>query len=121
MEAEGNRTDGGLFAVGPNHKQITGLEGVTAAIVRYQNVFFVLIALMCVAAFNGRWRVNPDTALYRGIAHNLATGHGYTFAHQTERWAYPGLPLMLAGLEKLFGTSPLWPILLMHLMTAGCI
>ena len=76
------------------------------------------MALWYVAAFNGQWRIGPDSALYRQLGHNIAVGRGYVFHGQLHDHAYPGLPLLLAGCEKAFGQSPLPPLILMLVMAA---
>jgi hypothetical protein len=72
-------------------------------IVRLRWVIFALVVVVNVAAFNGRWRVGPDSALYREVARNLAEGRGYTFRGEHHDHAYPGLPSLLAGIDRVFG------------------
>jgi hypothetical protein len=62
-------------------------------------------------SFNGQWRIEPDSALYIAIGRNLATGQGYTYHGMPHHLAFPGLPLLLAGLFKIFGTKTLVPAL----------
>ena len=62
------------------------------------------------------WRVGVDSALYRGLARSLVRGDGYVFAGEHHKHAYPGLPLMLAGIEKLVGESPAWPLALIVIL-----
>ena len=57
----------------------------------------------------GQWRIEPDSALYLSIARNLAEGQGYTYHGQPHNLVYPGLPYLLAGTLKVFGTETLWP------------
>jgi hypothetical protein len=42
------------------------------------------------------------------LGHSLATGQGYTFGEFGSKQVYPGLPLLLAWLEKVFGLAA-WP------------
>src|SRR5581483_8971797 len=70
---------------------------VTSAIVRYRKYLFLLVALLYVISFNGRWRLGLDTANYRGLAINLVRGKGYTFGDWAPHQIYPGLPYLLAG------------------------
>jgi hypothetical protein len=80
------------------------------SIVRLRWPTFIFVILLITAAYNGRWRVGRDSALYREVARNLATEKGYTFRSQHERHIYPGLPLLLAGIDKVFGIQdPLQP------------
>jgi hypothetical protein len=79
-------------------------------IVRWRWAFFILLAAIQLATFNGRWRIGRDGALYRDVAQNLAAGKGYTYRDALETHVYPGLPLLLAGIEKVFGPQdPLQP------------
>lgn len=86
------------------------------ALTRHRRIVFVGIALLYVLGFNGIWRVNVDSALYRGLGHSMATGGGYTFAGAHHEHAFFGLPLMLAACEKVFGVTPLPPQILITLM-----
>src|SRR3954469_22544467 len=94
---------------------------LTDAIVRHRRVFYIAIAVFYALAFTGQWRVGRDSALYRGLGHSLATGHGYHFGAFSSRQIYPGLPVLLAGLEKVFGPASAPPIILIHLFSLGCI
>ena len=86
------------------------------ALTRHRRGVFVCIVLLYVAGFNGIWRVNVDSALYRGLGHSMATGGGYTFAGMHHEHAFFGLPLMLAICERLFGVTPVPPQILITLM-----
>jgi hypothetical protein len=94
---------------------------LTRWIVTHRVHIFAFAALMYLLAFNGEWRVGRDSSFYRGLAHSLATGHGYHFGEFGSRQIYPGLPVLLAGLEKVFGGRDLPPILLIHLFSLGCL
>jgi hypothetical protein len=83
---------------------------VTDAIVRYRKLFFIGIAALYLISFNGRWRIGLDSSIYRGLGHNLATGQGYVFGETASHQVYPGLPLILAGLERTISASVFWPI-----------
>lgn len=85
-------------------------------LVRHRRVAFVLVGLLYLLSFNGLWRVNVDSALYRGLAHSLAIGRGYQFAGEPHHHAFAGLPWMLALCEKLFGVTPLPGQVLITLM-----
>ncbi len=94
---------------------------LTDAIARHRKVFWCILIGVYAFAFNGQWRIGKDSALYRGLAHSLASGRGYTFGEFGSRQVYPGLPVLLAGLEKCFSLAA-WPgIVVMHLMALGCL
>ncbi len=87
----------------------------TRWLVRWRRWFFLGIALLIVAQFNGNWRIGLDSSIYRGVADSLASGRGYTFAGRTQTQVYPGLPYLLAGLQVVFQTKNLaYPLLLMN-------
>src|SRR4051794_40059410 len=94
---------------------------LTDAIVRHRNILWGMLVVVALLAFNGTWRVGRDSALYRGLGHSLATGHGYSFGNFAKQQIYPGLPILLAGLEKVFGQRDLPPILLIHAFSLGCL
>ena len=76
-----------------------------------------MVAVMYLLGFNGQWRIERDSALYLTVGRNLAEGRGYTYRDQQNHLIYPGLPLMLAGLDRLFHTSgPLPPLIAMLLL-----
>src|SRR5688572_29016089 len=94
---------------------------LTRWIVEHRVHIFVAAGLCYLLAFNGAWRVGRGSALYRGLAHSLATGKGYQFTDFSARQIYPGLPVLLAGLEKVFGPRD-WPaIVMIHLFSLGCV
>src|SRR5689334_14835956 len=92
---------------------------LTEHIVRNRRVYWIILAVVYLFAFNGQWRVGQDSALYRGLGHSLASGQGYTFSAFSARQILPGYPVVLAALEKLFGHGDLPPILLMQLTALG--
>jgi hypothetical protein len=94
---------------------------LTRGIVKNRHVLWIILAVFYLLAFNGTWRVGRDSALYRGLAHSLAIGKGYVFGDFGARQVHRGFPLLLAGLEKLFGPADLPPILLIHLLSLGCL
>lgn len=85
----------------------------TRWLVRWRYLFFAGLFVLLVAQFNGQWRVGLDSSIYRGVADNLAAGKGYTFAGRPQTQVYPGLPFLLAGLQKLFHTQSLLPPLIL--------
>src|SRR5215218_832368 len=79
----------------------------------YRWGFFALVGLILVLSFNGQWRVGRDSAAYRGLAHRLATTGQYVFRDKPadlkmsdqQDTRYPGLPIMLAVVERASGNS----------------
>jgi Dolichyl-phosphate-mannose-protein mannosyltransferase len=49
------------------------------------------------------WSGGGDMDAYVLLAHNLASGNGYTYAHFPTAFRTPGYPLFLAGILKIFG------------------
>jgi hypothetical protein len=86
---------------------------ITQLIARCSKFLWLYVALLYLISFNGQWRIGLDSANYRGLAHGLATGRGYSFGEWAPRNVYPGFPLLLAGLEKLFGSTAVAPCLAM--------
>jgi hypothetical protein len=66
------------------------------------------IALVYLVGVTGRWWPSDDSAVYLGLGRSLAQGKGYTFNGQVNTAFSPGLPLLLAGLEKLAGEGGIW-------------
>jgi hypothetical protein len=96
----------------------TLVEGLyTHAVVRCRHVTLTAIALLLLACLNGQWRVGFDSAQYRGLAESLAEGRGYTFGGVPETMIYPGLPSLLAGLQLIFGKTPLPGLVAMTLLS----
>jgi hypothetical protein len=73
---------------------------------------FALIALAMAAAYNGQWRVNPDSALYAELGRNLAEGHGFTYHGEPHNWVEPGLPYAIAFSFRHFGVDNFHPLML---------
>lgn len=93
-------------------------------IVRLRWVFFSLVILLIICGHNGLWRVGRDSSLYRSVAHNIADGKGFSFRGEPEKQIFPGMPLLLAGVEKIFGreADPLKPsaiLIVMLLISLG--
>ncbi len=86
-------------------------------IVKLRWPIFALVGFILIVSYNGYWRIGRDSALYRSVANNLVTGRGYTFRAQHEHHIYPGLPYLLAGIDKIFGRQdPLHPRAAMLIM-----
>jgi hypothetical protein len=90
---------------------------LTDAIVRHRNTLWAILIVIYAFAFNGQWRVGRDSALYRGLAHSLASGQGYSFGIFGSAQILPGFPVLLAALEKVFGLSA-WPGIILVQLTA---
>jgi nicotinamide riboside transporter PnuC len=69
---------------------------------RRRRPIFVLVLVTYLLGFNGQWRLGPDSGLYLNLARSLATGQGYTYHGVRHETVYPGLPLALAGLLRIF-------------------
>jgi hypothetical protein len=69
---------------------------------RWRLVVFAGIAGAYLLAFNGQWLVEPDGGLYLNLARNIALGRGYTYGGLPHDTVYPGFPVVLAGLYRLF-------------------
>ncbi len=97
-------------------EQDAALHDIAQSYTRHRKLLFMIAVSVMLTAFNGQWIVERDTAMYRGLGHTLATGQGYTFGEFASSVIYPGLPLILAGLEIVFGDTALPAIILMNLM-----
>lgn len=84
---------------------------VTDAITRHRKLLFVLIGLLFIAGFNGRWRLGLDSANYRGLALSIASGRGYVFGEWATHQAYPGMPYVLGAIEYVLGPRDRTPSL----------
>jgi hypothetical protein len=78
---------------------------LTEGIARYRHFFFGFLLVLFLLGFNGQWRIGHDSAIYRGLAANIAAGKGYVFGDWATHQAYPGLPYLLAGIQKLCGVD----------------
>jgi hypothetical protein len=92
--------------------------GWCEGLVRYRRVVYALLIGTLVVSFNGVWRIGLDSALYRGIGHSLAAGEGFKFAGDLDTHAYPGLPIVLASFERVFGQTVV-PVLVLMVLLAG--
>src|SRR5688500_6808587 len=70
---------------------------------------YAALVVFYLLGFNGQWRPEPDSALYLTIGRNLALGEGYTYHGHSHRLVFPGLPLLFAGLFRVFRTDSLVP------------
>ena len=89
---------------------------------RWRYLFFAGLVVLILIPFNGQWRLGLDSSIYRGVAHNLAIGHGYTFAGRAQTQVYPGLPFLLAVSEKITGTNGvILPLVVMNLLSIATV
>ncbi len=83
---------------------------------RHRYAIFAAVLLLYLACFNGLWRPDPDSALYLTIGRNLALGNGYAYQGQPQHLVFPGLPVALGGLFKIFNQSAPRAALILMLM-----
>src|SRR3954466_5211066 len=106
------------------HTSATPSNRLFDLIPRLRWVYFVLVAAFMLLSFNGRWRVGRDSAAYRGLGHQLATTGKYVFRDKAgisvytdqQDTRYPGLPLILAVVEKTLGRSDAASVIVIALM-----
>src|SRR4051794_35810591 len=82
---------------------------------RNRHWLFLLILVLYAAAFTGRWRINPDSAIYMSLGRSLAEGKGYVYNGEHHTRYEPGLPLVIAASYRVFGEDRFAPILLFEL------
>jgi hypothetical protein len=73
---------------------------------------FGLIVALHIVAFNGQWRISPDSALYSELGRNLAEGRGFTYQGEPHTWVEPGLPYAIRFSFKEFGVDYFSPLML---------
>src|SRR5687767_15127646 len=95
-------------------------ERLLAWVDRQRRVLFAVLLVSYLWGFNGQWRVEPDSALYLVIGRNLAEGDGLTYHGKPHNLAFPGLPALIAGTLKLFGTDNLVAAHAVMLLVALC-
>jgi hypothetical protein len=79
-------------------------QGLLEFLDRRRWLIFAGIAIAYLLAFNGQWLIEPDGGLYLNLARNLALGRGYTYGGIRHDTVYPGFPLALAALYRVFPT-----------------
>jgi hypothetical protein len=101
---------------------------VSDQIDRYRHWWFGVVAVFLLLSFNGQWHLGPDSAGYRQLGHNLAAHGKYFFRadvpgvdqyHNEQGTRYPGLPMLLAGLEIIFGPGALPPLVMSMAMAVA--
>jgi hypothetical protein len=104
------------------------LAAFTDRILRHRLALYVVLAITGLAAFNGQWRAGRDSAAFRGIARNLVRHHTYEYRpkiHEAQAYydkqdtLYPGFPIVLAGLQIMFGEGVVAPLMLMYAVAVG--
>ena len=103
----------GLLSRAPSPSSVLALAD------RWRFGLWAFVALFYAGGFNGQWRMQPDAALYLSIGKNLATGHGFTYLGQPNRLAYPGWPLLISAVFRVFGTSSLVPVHVLMMLITG--
>lgn len=66
------------------------------------------------------WHASPDSALYMGLGRSMAAGEGYVFNHEPHAMVPPMFPALLAGVERLVGSSYLTFNILQCLLALAC-
>ena len=64
-----------------------------------------LIVVVYLVGVCPMWWSTSDSALYLSLSHSLAEGRGFVYNGQAHTLVTPGLPLVLAGLERAFGSG----------------
>jgi hypothetical protein len=75
------------------------------------------ILVLHILAYNGQWRISPDSALYAELGRNLAEGQGFTYHGEPHTWVEPGLPYVIGFSFRHFGKDNFHPLMLAML---GC-
>src|SRR5438552_10896401 len=104
----------------PRRQREPVVPWVTDGLIRHRKLAIAASLIPIIISFNGRWRMGLDSSIYRGLARSIASGNGYRFGEFGTHQIYPGLPVLLAGLTKLFGEHvyrPIAPIILMVAMS----
>ena len=66
-------------------------------------VVWSLIVVVYLIGVSPMWWPTSDSALYLSLSHSLAEGRGFVSNGEPHALVTPGLPLVLAGLERAFG------------------
>src|SRR5690349_11438631 len=89
---------------------------ITDTLLKHRKLLIALALIPLIVSFNGRWRMGLDSSIYRGLGRSLATGNGYHFGEFGTHQVYPGLPVLLAGITKIFGENVYRPVPTLVLM-----
>lgn len=71
------------------------------AVDAYRRWLLAAAAILLLASFSPHWRITPDSALFLGVARNLAAGRGFTFNEQTVTSINAGFPYLLVAIRPL--------------------
>ena len=80
-------------------------ERFVAWLDRHRHGLLASVAALYAAGFTGAWRLGEDSALYLVLGRSLSRGEGYRFAGEWHQHGYPGLPMLLAPLYRVFGEA----------------
>jgi hypothetical protein len=83
-------------------------DAFLALLDRHRVILFTVFGAVYLLGFNGQWLMGPDSGLYLTLGRNLAWGRGYTYQGMPHELVYPGLPLVLAGLSRVFGSHAIF-------------
>jgi hypothetical protein len=87
---------------------------------RHRHKLYLGLFLLYLLGFNGQWRIEPDSALYLGLARNIARHHGYVFRSHANHLAFPGPPVLFAlGFKLSDSNGTLIDLVLMLLIAAA--
>ncbi|MBX3390541.1 MAG: hypothetical protein KF691_13915 [Phycisphaeraceae bacterium] len=81
-------------------------EQLLQAVDRSRRWLLLAAAALALASFSPHWRITPDSAVFLGIARNLAAGRGFTFNGETVTSVNAGFPYLLA-LVPSFESDPI--------------
>ncbi|MEL7237850.1 MAG: glycosyltransferase family 39 protein [Planctomycetota bacterium] len=84
-------------------------------LVRHRWVLVPLWLVVHLVSFNGQWRIGLDSSAFRHLGRSLAAGEGYQIFGEPQTLIYPGVPVLLGGLEYLFGEA-VWPAIVVGLL-----
>jgi hypothetical protein len=82
---------------------------------RNRRWLFAAVLVLYAAAFTGRWRINPDSAIYMSLGRSMAEGLGYVYNGEHHTRYEPGLPVVIAASYRIFGEDNYAPILVFEL------
>lgn len=79
---------------------------------RRRGWLFAGVLVLHALAYNGQWRVSPDSALYAELGRNLAEGTGFSYQGEPHTWVEPGLPYAIGFSFRHFGIDNFHPVML---------
>jgi 4-amino-4-deoxy-L-arabinose transferase-like glycosyltransferase len=84
---------------------------------RWALILALVVAALYMASVSDRWAIKYDSALYLGLGQSLADGRGMEFNGRQWGAIPPGLPLVIAASDRLFGPH-YWPLNLFERLCA---